>query len=260
MSQFKYDGLDHKVGILEYSSGIINSTKQFVWSEQAWCESRDGSGALVNQYFTLGEVVGGTAYFYTRDHLGSVRDVASETGTIQAQYSYDPYGKVSNFSSSANSDFQFAIAYYKHAPSGLNLTETREYSPLLGRWLNRDSIAESGGINLYCYVKNTPTTQYDPSGLGPEIPIIGPTRTVGGFRNCILGDTACCSYNNNKCHDRCPPCTGLYPTTPSCHACCSGVTATCNSGTGRMEFFGIVYLFRANGGAWYNCAEGGTLH
>jgi RHS repeat-associated protein len=30
----------------------------------------------------------------------------------------------------------------------------RYYVPLLGRWINRDPIAERGGLNLYAFVAN----------------------------------------------------------------------------------------------------------
>lgn len=37
--------------------------------------------------------------------------------------------------------------------------------PSIGRWLSRDPIAERGGINLYGYVGNTPTSHTDRLGL-----------------------------------------------------------------------------------------------
>ena len=65
---------------------------------------------------------------------------------------------------SVTSDFQYA-GYYYHAASGLNITLNRAYSPFLGRWLTRDPIGESGGINLYGYVGGDPVGATDPSGL-----------------------------------------------------------------------------------------------
>ncbi len=41
----------------------------------------------------------------------------------------------------------------------------RFYNPNLGRWINRDPIAEAGGINLYGFVLNDPVNFIDPTGL-----------------------------------------------------------------------------------------------
>jgi uncharacterized protein RhaS with RHS repeats len=41
----------------------------------------------------------------------------------------------------------------------------RAYDPNLGRWINRDPIEESGGINLFGYVNNNPINFIDPFGL-----------------------------------------------------------------------------------------------
>ena len=45
---------------------------------------------------------------------------------------------------------------YIHKRSGLNLAVLRDYSPQLGRWINRDPLAEFGGQNLYQYAANEP--------------------------------------------------------------------------------------------------------
>lgn len=41
----------------------------------------------------------------------------------------------------------------------------RYYHPDLGRWLNRDPIGQSGGLNLYAYLENRPTDEIDPWGM-----------------------------------------------------------------------------------------------
>ena len=43
----------------------------------------------------------------------------------------------------------------------------RYYSASLGRWINRDPIAEDGGINLYAFVINSPPNQIDTLGNIP---------------------------------------------------------------------------------------------
>src|SRR6185503_5382434 len=46
----------------------------------------------------------------------------------------------------------------------------RYYIPSMGRWLSRDPIEETGGINLYCMVGNDPIKRYDILGLvGPVV-------------------------------------------------------------------------------------------
>ncbi len=54
---------------------------------------------------------------------------------------------------------------FYHARSGLYLTHYRAYDPHLGRWLSRDPMGESGGINLYAYVGGNPVSSIDPTGL-----------------------------------------------------------------------------------------------
>jgi hypothetical protein len=39
------------------------------------------------------------------------------------------------------------------------------YDPSKGRWLNRDPLAEEGGVNLYGFVANDPINTIDPYGL-----------------------------------------------------------------------------------------------
>ena len=42
------------------------------------------------------------------------------------------------------------------------------YNPELGRWLNRDPIAENGGVNVYTFVFNSPMQWYDDLGTAPK--------------------------------------------------------------------------------------------
>jgi RHS repeat-associated protein len=135
-SQFVYDPYDRVVQITDPG----NVVRQFVWSGTTLCEERDGSGNVTKQFFNWGEIIGGTKYFYTRDYLGSVREMTDQSGNVVAAYSYDPFGKVTKISGSGpDSDFLYA-GYFYHKPSGLYITSHRLYSPKLGRWLNRDPI------------------------------------------------------------------------------------------------------------------------
>ena len=160
--------------ITETQSGVVISTKQFIWCGNQRCEVRDASSNITNQYFSYGQVnySGSTAtnYYYTfeyfGDHLGSIRELVDTSGNIKAQYSYSPYGVATKVAGSTgiDSDFRYA-SYYYHAPSDLNLTMYRAYSPSLGRWLTRDPIGYAAGVNLYAYVGGEPVVGLDPLGL-----------------------------------------------------------------------------------------------
>ena len=48
---------------------------------------------------------------------------------------------------------------------GSGVSGRRYYEPELGRWLNRDPVAEGGGLGLYGFVENEPVGQVDLLGL-----------------------------------------------------------------------------------------------
>jgi RHS repeat-associated protein len=164
-SNFNYDALGQRVSIIEKnSSGTVTGTKQFIWADGRMQEQRDSTGTTVTaQFYSQGEQIGGNKYFYTADHLGSIREITNSTGSIIARYDYDPFGRSTLVSGTNLSDFQYA-GMYMHQPSGLNLTLFRAYDPNTGRWLSRDPLAEAAGINLYQYVGNEPVNGIDPDG------------------------------------------------------------------------------------------------
>jgi RHS repeat-associated protein len=106
-------------------------------------------------------------YYFTRDHLGSVREVTNATGTLSTRYDYDPFGKPTWLITGTDSDFGFT-GHFRHRVSGLYLPLYRAYDPIHGRWISRDPIGEDGGLNLYGYVANNPLNTVDPLGLESE--------------------------------------------------------------------------------------------
>jgi RHS repeat-associated protein len=104
-------------------------------------------------------------YFY--DANGNVGQlVDSADGGIVAAYEYAPFGGlISAMGSYAGvNPFRFSTKYADDI-AGLYYYGYRYYSPVLGRWLNRDPIGEDGGINLYGFVKNGPVNSVDLLGL-----------------------------------------------------------------------------------------------
>src|SRR5437660_2729005 len=152
--------------IVEKTRSRITSTRKFVWCGMEKCEFRDDRDAVTQFVYPQGQVSGTSPYFYTRDHLGSIREMRStgRKGAIVARFDYDPYGRSTAVISNTLPDFNFT-GLYRHSASNLDLAVYRAYDPDLGRWISRDPIGETGGFNLYGYVGNSPDNFVDPFGL-----------------------------------------------------------------------------------------------
>ncbi len=133
---------------LNIISESVTSGKTFVWCGNRICEERDATGSTTTKrFFAEGEQrIGGDyagSYYYSRDHLGSVREVTDSSGNLVTQLDYDAWGNEVVVSGNMSVDFGFT-GHYFHQPSGLNLAMYRAYNPILARWLNRDPITSPG--------------------------------------------------------------------------------------------------------------------
>jgi YD repeat-containing protein len=85
-TEFTYDALSRLASLRRLTNGIEASFRRLVWRGAQICEERDASGAVTKRFFNQGvKVETGPAagsYFYTRDHLGSVREVADADGHV----------------------------------------------------------------------------------------------------------------------------------------------------------------------------------
>ncbi len=181
-STFSYDGVGRLVRIVDTKGGVTTADHSYTWCGSVRCLAHDNtqSGSPVStQYFPQGVIVGGTAYYYVNDQLGSVTQLVTNTGTVAAQYAYDPYGNKTTVSGTVVSDIGYA-GYFNHAVSGLDFALFRAYDPAHARWINRDPIAEAGGVNLYAYVDGNPTSYKDPSGHELIAGVVG-TVVGAGF-------------------------------------------------------------------------------
>jgi RHS repeat-associated protein len=170
-TSFSYDGLGRLIRVVDTHAGAITADRSFTWCGNTRCLAHDNTQSnspVSTQYYDQGAIIAGTSYYYTKDRLGSVSQLIDTSGTIAAQYTYDPYGNITTVSGTLVSDIGYA-GYYYHAVSGLNFAVHRAYDSTHARWLNRDPISEAGGINLYAYVRGNPITRIDPLGLADTI-------------------------------------------------------------------------------------------
>jgi RHS repeat-associated protein len=171
-TEFLYDGLGRPFSIRQLVNGSQVSQRFLVWCEDEICEERDATGAnITKRFFPQGvQLETGTNagnYYYTLDHLGSIRDVVDASGTVRALYSYDPYGRQTLVTGDVPADFAFAGMFWT-TEAGLALTHYRAYDPNLGRWLSRDPFEDAEldqGPNLYAYVADNPVNNRDSLGL-----------------------------------------------------------------------------------------------
>jgi RHS repeat-associated protein len=166
-SLFTYDGFGRVVRQVERDHGATVEDHAYLWCGTTRCLERDNTkpGAPISKrYFDQGVVANGEGFYYVVDRLGSVRQLTDSTGAVRAQYEYEPFGRRTKIAGDIDSDIGFA-GYVHHAASGLAMTLFRFYDPVQGRWLNRDPIAEVGGLNLYAYARNNPVGFIDLFGL-----------------------------------------------------------------------------------------------
>ena len=108
-----------------------------------------------------------TMYYYLKDHLGNVRVVADQSGTVEQVNHYYPFGGLMGMSTGSS------VQPYKYngkeldRSNGLDLYDygARWYDAALGRWVSPDPHAESyQATSPFAYCKNDPVNRIDPDG------------------------------------------------------------------------------------------------
>jgi len=160
-SEFSYDGSERRVKIVEKAGGLAQNERRFVWCGMAICEERNAADVVVNHYFAMGEQQSGVNEYYTKDHLGSIRELSDASVALRSRYGYQAYGNSTKLLGDLDANFTFT-GHFIHSPLGLFLAPYRGYDPANARWLSRDPVGESSGLNLYAYVGNSPIVRTDP--------------------------------------------------------------------------------------------------
>jgi RHS repeat-associated protein len=183
--------VEKAVDVWDGSDWVANATNRFIWDswllvgeygQQAtgvvtnwnvWgldlsgsLQGAGGIGGLICR--TAGD---GVVQHYFMDANGNVSDVTDASGTnILARYLPGPFGEPRLVSGTLDSNpWQFSTKYWD-SETGLGYWGYRYYDPITGRWINRDPIAERGGVNLYVICRNAPMLASDVLGLfGPSI-------------------------------------------------------------------------------------------
>ncbi len=161
-TSFQYDPFGRRV------SKTIGGTTQFLYDGPNPVQEISGTAASANlltggvdEYFQRTDAAG-TRNFLT-DALGSTLALADSTGTLQTQYTFEPFGNTSVTGAATTSSF--AYTGRELDATSLYYYRARYYSPSAQRFISEDPLEFGGGdANLYAYARNNPVTYADPSG------------------------------------------------------------------------------------------------
>ena len=119
-------------------------------------------------------------YYFLKNLQGDVTAIYNASGTLQARYTYDPYGNITSVTNASGATIGAGDAhianynpfryrgYLYDADTGFYYLKTRYYDPELGRFINADSYASTGlgiiGCNMFAYCNNNPIIYADTDG------------------------------------------------------------------------------------------------
>jgi RHS repeat-associated protein len=168
-ASFAYDEHGHMLGKYGVSGGTITPSYETIYMGET----------------PVAAIIGGKTYRIYADHLNAPRALADNTTTtVVWRWDGDPFG-AQQPNEDADGDghtVSFGLRYpgqYYDAETGLMQNGYRDYSPILGRYIESDPIGLNGGINTYGYVGSNPVRWMDSKGLCIEDACIGEAILIG---------------------------------------------------------------------------------
>jgi RHS repeat-associated protein len=168
---FSYDGDGTRVGQLVTNGTGAIATSYFAGG--AYEVTVNGSTQTVRKYYSLAGSTfamsdNGVMKYLLSDHLGSTVAVTDAAGTLLEESRYMPFGEVRNDVSGVTSTDKTYTGQKSIPDTGLMDYKARMYDPLLGRFIQPDTIVPGAGNpqawNRYSYVINNPIKFVDNNG------------------------------------------------------------------------------------------------
>ncbi len=162
--KFVYNGWNL---VAEYDVLAANALKR----SYTWGLDLTGSFAAAGGVGALVELTDHTAnksYYPAYDQNGNVVALVNDGGSLAAGYEYSAFGEPMRAdvldATVADNPWRYSTKY-TDVETGLVYYGYRYYTPNLGRFVNRDPIQETGGLNLYGFCANNPVSRWDVLGL-----------------------------------------------------------------------------------------------
>lgn len=125
-------------------------------------------------------------FFYTKDHLGSIRELVGLDGKLKQRQRYTAYGVTTREKNTDQLDRLIDHAYgftgrELDSEIGLYFYRARYYSPEMNRFVSEDPIEFAGeDVNLHRYVDSNPLRLIDPFGLKSYSSDVGASEVSSG--------------------------------------------------------------------------------
>jgi len=178
---YLYDGWNL---LYEYDSTSSHNPKRtYIWGLDlsGTLQGAGGTGGLLYVYDYATGLTGVPAH----DALGNIHAIIAQgavtiggtsyaAGAIVAGYEYDAFGNTLRESGNyaATNPLRFS-SRFTDVETSLVYYGMRYYSPSQGRFINRDTIGEQGGLNLYGFCGNNGVNGYDVLGRDSFMDILG---------------------------------------------------------------------------------------
>ncbi len=228
-TSYTYDGDNHRVSTTASRTTTTNSydtlTGQIVLEQSSRSTLRKYDYGIG----LLSTTAGNSIYSYLTDALGSVRGVATSTGTLSLGYSYNPYGDsraTTSGKSSPTNPLQFTGGYLTGALYQLG---ARDYSSTDGRFLTPDPAGVPG--RGYSYAASNPLAFTDPTGLSEHDWRKMINELANGVAN-VAGTIALVCAIAVVCAEISPIAGGISLAASAVEVLTSDQTASCVSGHG----------------------------
>ena len=163
-----------QTGYAEYVDSGVTVTYAVAAVNNIGCESGKSTYTATNQASNADS--GPTYYFYTCDHLGSVRLIFDAQADIISRLDYEPFGVVLPRTTPAGIEPPANRMQYtgqeRDSFTSYDNMHFRYYASSMGRFMKPDNMitnaANPQSWNLYSYVNGNPVSANDPTGHGPS--------------------------------------------------------------------------------------------
>jgi len=198
---FKYDALGRRIQ--------KNNTLFYYAGNQMIEEVTDGVATSYLFGNNVDEVLQMTKdnnkYYYHGNHLGSIMALSDSIGNSIETIEYDIYGKPDFYDklgneieqSSIGNNILFTGREYD-SEVGIYYYRSRYLHPIIGRFIQKDSLLFIDGLNDYSYVNNRPVMKVDPNGTNPVLIVAGVLGGVAIIAG-IGGYYEASSHNSQYC-------------------------------------------------------------